>query len=279
MWEKIKYLFVNNKTAQLILFLLVILTIWWAVLNPFDPEGASENARFIWGASYQVITIIGGLLGIRTALAWGGARSTLGRSILCFSLGLLLQAFGQSVYSFYNLYQKIEAPYPSLGDVGFFGSIPFYIYGTILLAKVAGAKVSLRAFVNQIQAIVLPLILLGTSYAVFLRHYEFDWTKPLQVVLDFGYPLGQATYVALAILAFLLTRKVLGGIMRMPTLLLLTALVFQYLSDYNFLYQFSKETWYVGGYGDYMYLVSYFLMAISLLQLDAIYHQYNENSA
>jgi hypothetical protein len=272
------HILIKNRKAQVILFLLLILTVWWFLVSPFDPEGASDHSRYVWGAFYQMVALIGGLFGLISARSWGGFKSVMGRSIIAFSVGLLLQSFGQSVYSFYNLYLKVEAPYPSLGDIGFFGSIPAYIYGVLLLARASGVKVSLRTFSNQIQAVLLPLVLLGLSYLVFLRNYEIDWSLPLQVFLDFGYPFGQAIYVSLAILTFLLSRKVLGGMMKIPILFVLVALVLQYLSDYNFLYQFSKETWHVAGYGDYLYLLSYFLMSISLIQLGLV-HQIVRNGS
>ena len=85
--------------------------------------------------------------------------------------------------------------------------------------------------------------------------------------LDFGYPLGQALYVSLALLTYLLSTKTLGGIMKNKVLLILFALAVQYAADYNFLSQAYAETWRNGGYGDAIYLLAYFLMALGLIQL------------
>jgi len=210
---------------------------------------------------------LGGVSGLLIARKWGGSKSVLGRSVLAFSIGLLCQGFGQSVYTYYLFHFHIAAPYPSLGDLGYFGTIPFYIYGSILLAKVSGVKVSLKLYRSKIQALIIPVLMLLTGYFLFLRHYTFDFTAPIKTFLDFGYPLGQAVYVSIAILAFMLSRKILGGIMRKPILFLIYALILQFLSDYIFLYQFNAGNWYVGGINDFMYLSSYFLMTISLIQL------------
>ncbi|MFH1170724.1 MAG: hypothetical protein V1704_04165 [Candidatus Vogelbacteria bacterium] len=188
------------------------------------------------------------------------------------SLGLLAQSFGQSVFSFY-FYTGAELPYPSLADLGFFGSIPLYIYGVILLGRASGIKVSLKSYAKQIVAFIIPLLMLGVSYYIFLKDYEFDWSQPIKTFLDFGYPLGQAFYVSIAILVFILSRKILGGIMKIPILIFLIALVSQYLSDYLFLYQSNNGTFVGGGSVDYMYLVSYFLMALSLIVLGHTYQK------
>ena len=270
MIESIKRLFTTDKRVQFSLVLLIIVTVWWALQHPFNNEVLVER-KYIWGASYQVIALWGAICGLFVSWYWGGYKSVLGRSVLAFSLGLFAQVFGQSVYSYYNLFAGIQAPYPSLGDVGYFGSIPLYVYGTLLLAKASGVKVTLKSFDSKIQAFFIPFAALALSYLIFLRGYEFDFSQPLKIFLDFGYPLGQAVYVSIAILALLLSRKILGGMMRGPVLMFLFALIFQYLCDYNFLYQASRESWFVGGYGDYMYAFSYFLMTTAILLVGFIF--------
>lgn len=265
MISDIKKLFFEDKRVQFTLLLLLVLSVWWLVLYPFNQDEIFTYRKYIWGASYQLLALWGALCGILVSIYWGGYRSVFGRSVLAFSLGLLFQVFGQSVYSYYNLFAGIEAPYPSVGDLGYFGSIPLYIYGCLLLAKTSGVKVSLKSFNSKIQAFFIPFIALVLSYIVFLRGYEFDFSQPLKIFLDFGYPLGQAVYVSIAILTLILSRKMLGGVMRGPVLLFLFALILQYTSDYNFLYQASRGLWFVGGYGDYLYVLSYFLMASALI--------------
>jgi hypothetical protein len=259
----------RDRLAQALLLLFILLSVWWA----FVPVGApGENYQsLLWAASYQIVAFLGGLWGLSISRSWGGMGSVMGRSIISFSLGLLFQTFGQSTFSFYNLVLQVEVPYPSMADIGFFGSIPFYIYGIILLARAAGVAMSMRSFLNQIQVIIIPLAMLGLSYFFFLRGYEFDWSNPLRVILDFGYPLGQAIYISIAILTYTLSKSFLGGLMKPKILFILIALIVQYLADYNFLYQALNETWQNGGYGDYIYLVAYLFMALGLLQLKMPY--------
>lgn len=277
---KVNYDFLRSKLVLVTILLLIVITLWWAYLSPFTESDSVDltYSRYVWGASYQIIALWGGVVGLLTARRWGGISSVLGRSINAFSLGLLFQVFGQIVYSYYNIFAQIEAPYPSLGDIGFFGSIPLYIYGAFLLARVSGTKVSLRSFVNQTWAVIIPVAILTISYWMFLTDYTFDWSAPLTVILDFGYPVGQAIYVSVAILALLLSRGVLGGIMKLPIFFLLIALLVQYCSDFNFLYQVHNENWFVGGYGDYLYTLSYFLMALALIYMGHILRKLSSTS-
>lgn len=258
----------KRADARILLALFVFITLWRLVLI-FDTSGPEQSLDHLklWGATYQVIALVGAISGLLISRHWGGLKSIMGRAIIAFSLGLFFQVFGQSVYSFYNIILHQDILYPSIGDIGFFGSIPLYIYGVLLLARACGVSMSLRSLKGKMQAAIIPLIMLGLSYYFFLTGYEFDWSEPIRIFLDFGYPLGQAMYVALAILTYTLSKKFLGGIMRGPSLFILAALVVQYICDYTFLFISSRGTWVVASFPDYMYMISYMVMSLSLLCL------------
>lgn len=260
--------------AQVAIFILVLLTAWWFVSLSFQ---GTEKQRFFgdFPSIYAVVALWGGAWGIIIAGKWGGLKSVMGKAIIMFSLGLLSQVFGQLAYAYLSFYKHIEVPYPSIGDIGYFGSIPLYIYGILLLAKASGARIKLQYFAHKLQAILMPLGMLIIAYFLFLQGYEFDWSNPIKIFLDFGYPMGQAIYISIALLTYLLSRKVLGGIMRGKILFILFALCAQFLSDYTFLYQSSRGVWKAGEINDYMYLTAYFLMALGLLQLNAVFKKLN----
>lgn len=263
----------KNSLIFLPLTLFLILTAWWFWLNPFLNDPSLIDKKYIWGSCYQIIAIVGGIVGIILSRSFGGYKSWLGKSILFFAVGLFLQSFGQTIYSYFNIFARIEAPYPSIGDIGYFGSVIAYIFGVLCLASVSGAKMSLKLFRNKMQAFLLPLILLLVSYAIFLRNYEFDWSNKLKIFLDFGYPLGQAFYVSIAVLILILTRSILGGMMKKPVVLILISLLIQYISDFYFLFQSNNGNWYVGGVGDFLYMTSYLMMTISLVVLSTTFEK------
>lgn len=249
---------------------------WWAYNHIALTAEDSSNA--LLADTQGILALIGGVVGIWAAQKWGGLKSVFGKSIFLLSAGLLAQVFGQVVYTYYARVQHIEAPYPSIGDIGFFGSVLFYIAAVYLLAKTAGASLSRINTSKKVLAVLLPAILLAASYYVFLREYEVDWSTPLVVFLDFGYPLGQAAYVSLALLTYFLSRGLLGGIMKKKILLILGALVVQYAADYSFLYTLNRETWYPGGVSDLIYISAYFLMGIALIQLASTANSLNADS-
>lgn len=258
----------SNKKVLILLF--VVLAVWWSYLY-FGLQLQNEHANLVWAAMYQLTAFWGAISGIIISRSWGGSKSLIGMALIMFSVGLLLQNFGQTIFSIYNLYLQVEIPYPSYADIGFFGSIPFYTYGTYLVGKVCGAKLSLRSNHSRIISIVLPIGLLIVSYFVFLKGYSFDLSQPIKTVLDFGYPLGQALYISFALLCLLYAKNFLGGVMRNSLLLLLTALIVQYVADFNFLMQVGNLTWVNGGYGDFLYLISYTVMSLALIQFGSVF--------
>ncbi len=256
---------IKNKILIFSTILFAFFTLWRIQIGtPVTDE--EQSTLMIWSGSYQLLAIIGGVWGLRVAIKWGGFRSLFGRVLSFFALGLFAQSFGQSYYSAIY-YLGREAVYPSLGDVGYFGSVLLYIYAAYLLIKVCYIKISVTKKIDLLKVLSIPSLLLALSYWVFLRDYEFDFSAPVKIFLDFGYPFGQAIYVSLALIVIIFSRKILGGLMKKPTIFLLLALIMQYISDYSFLYLSSRGWWVAGGINDYMYLVSYYLMTVALVNI------------
>ncbi len=246
---------------------------WWIYLRKFDIDSV-RNDRQLWGAAYQILAFYGGIVGTFISYKWGGHKSLLGRVILAFSIGLFLQCFGQTYSSYYVYHYNVESPsYPGIGDIGFMGSVVAYIYGAIALSKISGVGVTLKKIKNKVWAFLIPLLILAGSYFFFLQGYEFDFSQKIKTILDLGYPFGQAFYVSMAILALIMSRNVLGGVMKKPMLFLIFALLFQYFADFFFLYEANAGIWYVGNINDYLYCASYFVMTLSLIQIGRSFYK------
>jgi hypothetical protein len=266
----------SNKIGLVSVVYFIILGVWWLTIFWRGIVDGIENEIFT--DIYFLVSLWGGVFGLLTSRQWGGYRSVFGRAIGAFSLGLLGQAFGQVFYNFYALVLGVEVPYPSIGDFGFFSTGIFYGYGAIQLIKAAGGVYALRSKVGKVAVVIIPVIWAGFSYWFFLRGYEMDWSQPLVLLLDMVSPIIDSAYLALAVLVYVLSRKWLGGMMKWPILLLLIAIVSEAVTDFQFLYQVSRETWYVGGTNDFMYLVTYTLMALALAQIGASFKKVTEDN-
>src|SRR3989344_7647254 len=187
---------------EIAIALFLALSVWWVVLFfVFDAELSSQN--LYWAATYQLLAWWGGMYALASSRYWGGFKSTMGRGIIFFGLGLVLQGFGQTIFSIYTTVLHVDIPYPSIADIGYFGSIFFYVVGIASIAKGAGAPSRPRDGRGKIFGVLFPAAILLFSYAMFLQGYQFDWSAPMTIFLDFGYPLGEAIYVSIAVLALI----------------------------------------------------------------------------
>lgn len=264
---------IHLKEPRVILSIsLYILLLVWGFLSPQFSETYFSGSRFFgdFPSIYAVLALYGTYCGLTTSKRWGGFTSMIGRSLIFFSLGLFFQVMGQLIYAYYSFFQHISVPYPSFGDIGYFGSIPLYALGVYYLAKVSGINLGIQSFHNKVSVIAIPGVILLCAYILFLNNYSLDLSQPIKTFLDFGYPFGQAIYVSIAILTYQLSKNFLGGIMKIKILFIILALILQFLSDYTFLYQLTAQTWVAGGLNDFMYLTSYLVMVISLEQFRRI---------
>lgn len=241
--------------------------LWWLLIQlNFFNEGSTMYD--LYSDLYGLMALMGGIFGLIISKKWDGYNSFIGKAILGLSLGLLSQFFGQIAYSYYFYVLHIENPYPSIGDIGYYATIPFYIWGVWYLGKAAGIKFGLAKPINYLIAITIPLVVLLLTYRIFLTGYTINLDEPLTTFLDIVNPLGQAVYISIAIMIYILTRTYLGGALKSNVILILGALVSQYFADFVFLYSTSREIWLAGGFNELMYLLAYFLMTFSVLKLN-----------
>lgn len=257
----------KDRRILLLSVLFGLLSFLWSLETISGPSDKSN--LLVFTNLYGLVALFGGIFGLLVSRKWGGLRSYIGRAVVCFSLGLLLQEFGQIAYMYYIFVLHVSVPYPSWGDLGFFGSIPAYILGSLYLFKILGIKshYSISAS-NKLVISVFCLVLLSFTYIVLMRGYVYDSSNFLRLALDIGYPLGQSFYIFLASSAYFISSRYLGGLMRANVIVIISALLMQYFSDFVFLYTARSGVWVPGGINDFMYMVSYYLMAISLVFLD-----------
>lgn len=258
----LRTLFKSKLSWTLIIFFGFICA-WWLKILVAGQKDEPENYWF--NIIYGWIALLGGVNGIIIAYQkWGGHKSIIGRGIIFLSLGLLGEWFGNAVWGYANVVLQVPIPYPGIADIGFFSIIPLYGLAIIHFARAAGIKFSLRNFSGQIQAIIIPVVMVAFAWVLFIRDIPFDISQPLKLFLDYGYPGGEAITVSLAILTFSLSRKLLGGKMRNRILFVIFGLAAQFIADYSFLYFAGKGTYYNAGLVDLLYATSLTLMALCL---------------
>ncbi len=261
----------HSRGFRISVLVFLILSIWWlSIYFRYQTEGF-ENDLFTY--FLLLFPLVGGVAGFYYARLWGGWRSLLGRSIFLLSLGLFANFVGNLFFLYYIYVLGIEIPYPSIADIAFYASVVFYIIGSYQLAKTLSVRLRTQSALNKLLAVILPISVLFVSYWILMRGYDFESATSLLIFLDFGWQIGQAIYVSIALLIYWASKDVLGGLMRKPIILLIIALVLQFVADFHFSYQINQETWHVGGTNDYLLMLSYFLMTLALFSIGNVYYK------
>ena len=148
---------------------------------------------------------------------WNGLKSYVGKGVFYISFGLFAWGSGSMVWSYYNFFMDIPAPYPSLADLGFAPSVFFYGLGAIYLSKATGAKFGFRNKYAKVYVVVISLFILSMSYYALItvaRNGVLVSSNEnlLKIILDIAYPLGDVLSLTIAAIISGLSFNYMGEI-------------------------------------------------------------------
>jgi hypothetical protein len=259
----------NNIYQKILSVFFGLLVVFWAGL--FVSHTNSGNLNYWYSFLFGLVPFFGGLIGMVKSKIWGGLKSSLGKAIFFISLGLFLWGFGENIWSYYNFFKNVPAPYPSVADIGFAPSIFFWIIGTYHLSKASGALFSLRKNTwAKVLAVGIPIVLLVPSYYVQIRLARGGTLVPagetsLKTVLDIAYPFGDFLALIFAALVFTLSYRYFGGFYRRAVVAILLGLFLMYCGDSVFSYTTTKDTYYNADWGDLLLALGLFFMTYGIL--------------
>jgi len=258
------------NTLQKILGLYFLATvILWVVLRVQGSTGG--NANYWYSFLFGLTPLFAGIVGMAKSGIWGRFHSALGRAVFFISLGLVLWGFGETIWSYYNFFKGVAAPYPSLADIGFAPSIFFWVVGTFYLARASGAWLQLkRSRKAKVFAIVAIAGLSVLSYYLLVHVARKGVLVPqgetaLKTVLDIVYPLGDFLAAIFAFLVFMLSFKYFGGYYRLAIGAILLGLGTMYIGDIVFSYTTTVGTYYNADFGDLILNVGLTLLSFGVL--------------
>lgn len=258
-----------NGFQKLALGSFLAVSAFWLYL--FTSHHNSGSLNYWFSFLFGLIPLFGGLVGVLRAKLWGGLKSKIGKAVFFFSLGLALWGFGESIWSYYNFFKHVPAPYPSLADIGFAPSIFFWVLGAAYMSVATGALFALRkSHWAKFIALLIPLFLLVPSYYIQVKLARGGVVVPqgetvLKAVLDIAYPFGDFLALTFAAVVYLLSYKYFGGIYRFAVICLLVGLAMMYIGDSIFSYTTTKGLYYNADWGDEILALGQFLLTFGIL--------------
>ena len=259
----------NNIYQKFLIGYLLILVAFWSYLGLTHSVEGTKN--YAYSFMFGLMPLVGGIIGMERSKIWGRLKSSLGKAIFYTSLGLVLWGFGETIWSYYNIFKGVPAPYPSIADIGFAPSIFFWALGAIFLSRASGARFALKNNTwAKVVAGVLPVVLIAASYYLLIVVARDGVLVPpgesvLKLILDIVYPLGDVIAVTLATVIFGLSFKIFGGIYRLPIISILVGLTVMYAGDFVFSYTTTVQTFYNGNWGDLLLTIGLFLITFGVL--------------
>ncbi len=201
---------------------------------------------------------------------WGGFKSAVGKAVFFIGLGIFCWGAGEMVWSYYNFFKNVPAPYPSIADLGFAPSIFFYGLGAIYLSKATGAKFSLRKRGAKLVVALASILILLLSYYLLVLVGRAgviipSGETPLKTILDVAYPLGDFVGLLLGVIISGLSFKYLGGKYKYDIYTILLGLGVMFIADTIFSYTTTAGTYYNADFGDLILSLGTFLLSFGVL--------------
>jgi hypothetical protein len=257
----------NTYQKVSVAFLAMLYIFWLGLYLTGTTEGFYN---YFYSFLFGLIPLIAGAIAIIKSNTWGGIKSALGKAVFFIGLGIFLWGCGELIWSYYNFFMDVPAPYPSIADIGFAPSIFFYGLGAVFLSKVTGAKFGLRNSAAKLFAVVGPFVILAFCYYLLVVVARGGTLVPegetgLKTLLDIAYPLGSFLALTVAIIISGLSFQYLGGKYKTDILAILLGLAVMFVGDTAFSYTTTVGSYYNANWGDLLLTTGTFLLSYGVL--------------
>src|SRR5258708_3100494 len=272
-------------SSAFILGLFVTLFIFWLFSSIFvtgnshpsyttmlDGFKHSTIYGYIFAFVEGVIPFAGAFIGFKKAKQWGLFKSSMGKAVFYLSLGLLVWAIGELIWSYYTFFLYPNVPYPSCADASFNLNYPCFGLGVHLLGQATGVKFALRKAGGKLFLVALPIAIFALSWYVLVVIARggsiTSGGGTLKVFFDIAYPMGDVIILTMAFLIYGLTFRYLGGRYKWPILITILGILIQYFADFGFSYTTTISTYYNGSAIDLLFALSMAIISFGIALLD-----------
>ena len=248
-------------------YMSFMLAFWLALVFTHTTSG---TYNYTFSFLMSLLPFLGGLVAMWNSKGWKGMKGFVNKGIFFLGLGIFCWGSGELIWSYYNFFMSVPAPYPSLADLGFAPSVLFYCIGVVYLARAAGADFGLRRKSTKFFAVVVPIVMFFVSYyflvTVARQGVLVTSGDPIiKTILDIAYPLGDFVSLTLAIVISGLSFKFLIKEYKYAIFSILAGIAVMFFADLIFSYTTTIGTYFNADFGDLIFTASLFLLTFGLL--------------
>lgn len=260
---------VPTTIVLLIIFYMSMLA-WWITIGVRGMTDTQESYYF--GIFLGLFSIICGITGLTKSKLWGSFSSYIGRFIIFLSLGFITWGLGTLIIGYYNLFQNLAYPYPSVADLFYITSWPLWLIGMFNLSKATGARSQFKKPAGKILALFIVIFALAISYYLLFTLARgglyIDGESYLRLFFDFAYPVGDIVIITSSLLLFGLSFNYLGGRFKIPILIIIFGFILNYTADIIFTYINTVGIYQVGNWVDMLYVTVFLLLGVGINLFD-----------
>ena len=247
----------DNYIAIFFTLFFIGLIAWHIILVTTHQTVTQWN--YLYNTAYALLYFSGGVVGL-FGVKLHGMKSSIGRELLCISLGMFGYAIGLFIWSYYNIIAKVGIPYPSLADFFFVLYIPFIGYGIINLLSVFGLQYSKRILIESFAVFIVVAI------AIFFFGNPPDLSDKLPFftkALNIFYLLGDTFLVTLGVMLIRLTQ----GRINSSFFFFIGALLVMVCADLLFSYRTGTNVYWNGDTSDLLYAFAGYLFSMGVTKI------------
>lgn len=246
------------RTFSRILTILfsVALVFFWIYLQ--FSGSREQNINYLFNLLVAVLYLFVGLLAI--PLTRNGIKSSMYSFLLLYGGAFISWAMASFIWAYFNFILHTDVPYPSIADI-------FYILFTVLLGwslwfyfDIFHAKITRNSIRDSF------FIIIGVYFVIFFVLYQPKYelgTPLLEVILNYLYPLLDATVLSLAFVTLRLEIKE-----EVPnTLFIVIAILSQVAGDILFSFRVSNRTYWNGDISDLFFLLTAIFSFIGIMKV------------
>lgn len=242
------------------ILVLVLLAVAAIEAQIYTQGSKTGDINYYVNVAYSLLFFIGAITAF-VKYSKINENKDLKKSALFFAIGNSFYGIGLLIWSYYNIFLKVEMPYPSWADASFLIFYPGTIAGIIFLIKAVGEKMTKRMLW---EGLTVFLIFFGILYQFIYQNSAgigfFDPTN----MLNFVYLMADSMLTAAALIVL----RTEEGISKHPYILYFVfGFIMLATADTIFSYSSAIGTYWNGDISDILFALSGFLTAFGFSYL------------
>jgi len=246
---------------------IVLCSLFYLLLSIRANFDTSNLYKDLFSDTYFIVASVGCLGSILAAQLWHNTYNNVGKALLFFGLGLLLQVLGQISYTSYYIAFDIANPYSTYGEIFYILSPFMFTIGIVYLYRGMGLSVFdyKAALENKsTQLVILTAMFLVLCYKVYAISAD---------LLIAYYTFISLLNAVLTVWLVLATRHILQGAFSLSFILLASGFLSLHTSEVLYLKYTIEGGWQAGGISDIFCLIAYAFLGLGITTLGSKFYK------